>query len=386
MKIDKKFKDQIIPLSSEEMSTLESNLIKDGCRDALVVWKEEDILLDGHNRYEICKRKNIEFKIKEISLPNREAAEDWIDSNQLGRRNLTPEAISLLRGRRYNRTKTVGHGSISAGHFDPQKRTSEKLSKEYGVSEKTIRRDGAFAKEVEASPRLLEAIKAKVRIRKVKDQIQQEQRTTERSKAAEKIETSSKEIIIGDFRKHADKIPNGSLSLIFTDPPYDREASKMLPELGKFASDKLANGGSLMLYVGGTQVLAALDAIRPHLRYWWMVACVHAGGKTIMREYGIKCGWKSVLWFVKGTRDDKQTIVDDVMSGGQEKTHHIWQQAESEASYWIEKLCPNDGFVCDPFLGSGTTAVAAKKLGRKWIGIEINEDTAKLASKRIEES
>jgi hypothetical protein len=384
MKIDKKFKDQIIPLSSEEMSTLESNLIKDGCRDALVVWKEEDILLDGHNRYEICKRKNIEFKIKEISLPNREAAEDWIDSNQLGRRNLTPEAMSLLRGRRYNRTKKQGERTDLTSRQNGKKLNS--LAKEYGVSERTIQRDGAFAKEVEASPRLLEAVKAKVRVRKVKEQIQQEQRTTARSKAAEKVEASSKEIIIGDFRNHADKIPNGSLSLIFTDPPYDRESSKLLPELGKFAASKLANGGSLMLYVGGTQVLAALDALRPHLRYWWMVACIHSGGKTVMREYGIKCGWKSVLWFVNGTRDDKQTIVEDVMSGGQEKTHHPWQQAESEASYWIEKLCPKDGIVCDPFLGSGTTAVAAKKLGRKWIGVEINEDTAKLASKRIEES
>jgi len=54
-----------------------------------------------------------------------------------------------------------------------------------------------------------------------------------------------------------------------------------------------------------------------------------------MNEYGIRCGRKAVLWFVKDTRGDKETIVSDVMSGGREKDHHDWQQAESEAAYWI---------------------------------------------------
>jgi site-specific DNA-methyltransferase (adenine-specific) len=102
-----------------------------------------------------------------------------------------------------------------------------------------------------------------------------------------------------------------------------------------------------------------------------------------MRFHGIHARWKAVLWFVKGTRDERTIVVNDVMSGGQEKSHHPWQQSLSEAEYWIEKLCPIDGIVCDPFLGSGTTAVAAKRLKRKWIGIEIDTETAKIASGRI---
>lgn len=104
-----------------------------------------------------------------------------------------------------------------------------------------------------------------------------------------------------------------------------------------------------------------------------------------MREYGIRVGWKPVLWYVKQTRATKQNIVEDVMSGGEEKGYHAWQQAESEAAYWIEKLCPADGIVCDPFLGGGTTAVAAEALGRKWIGFEINNDTAMIAQRRLDE-
>lgn len=45
--------------------------------------------------------------------------------------------------------------------------------------------------------------------------------------------------------------------------------------------------------------------------------------------------------------------------------------------------CPKDGIVFDPFMGSGTTLVVAKKLGRKYVGIELNPDYIKIAEKRI---
>ncbi|MCG2685420.1 MAG: site-specific DNA-methyltransferase [Planctomycetales bacterium] len=47
-------------------------------------------------------------------------------------------------------------------------------------------------------------------------------------------------------------------------------------------------------------------------------------------------------------------------------------------------LCPAGGNVVDPFCGSGTTLVAAKRLGRKWLGIEIDSGVAASARKRIE--
>ncbi len=98
LKIDPEFQALIPPLSSEERAQLEANLVAEGCRDALVLWPLPQyvfgqwpyLLLDGHNRYEICTRLNIPFKTVNVTgIESREDALLWILRNQLGRRNLT---------------------------------------------------------------------------------------------------------------------------------------------------------------------------------------------------------------------------------------------------------------------------------------------------------
>jgi len=154
IKIDAEFASLIPPLSTEERQQLEENIIEHGgARDPLVVWAKAGklTLLDGHNRYEICSRLGLPFDIEEISFTSREEASDWIDRNQLGRRNLDPRAMSLLRGRRYNRAKKQGERTDLTSGQNVQKSTAaERLAAEHGVNEKTIRRDGDFAEAVEA--------------------------------------------------------------------------------------------------------------------------------------------------------------------------------------------------------------------------------------------
>lgn len=397
VKIDPEFKELIPALSNEERTQLEQNVLRDGIRDPLVVWRnhedDEDILVDGHNRYEIAMANSLDFDVTEMEFPDRDSVMVWIIRNQFGRRNITltsrcelAEKLAEALRPRAKENQTRKPKSVSAILPEQRLDTRAQAAKEAGVSDGSLKafrylKDNAQPEELAALKSDPNAKLHKV-VKAVKERKQKAARQEKRTEAAKDARLDER-IIVGDFREHADKIPDGSLSLIFTDPPYDREASKMLPALAEFAERKLAEGGSLICYVGQTQLLAATDALRLKLRYWWQIACVHAGRSTVMREYGINAGWKPVLWFVKGTRDDNSIMVNDVMSGGEEKTHHDWQQSQSEAEYWIEKLCPKDGIVCDPFLGGGTTGAAAEKLDRKWVGFEIDPENAQIASKRI---
>jgi hypothetical protein len=148
IKIDPEFRDLIPPLSYEELDNLHTSISLDGCLAPLIVWKQEGILLDGHNRYAFCKKCDYDFQIKEVKLPHRESAINWIIKNQLGRRNVSPDMAAKLRGMLYiSRKKEHGGDRIDQGsrYQSDTLRTREIVAKETGVSPATIMRDAAYA-------------------------------------------------------------------------------------------------------------------------------------------------------------------------------------------------------------------------------------------------
>src|SRR5260221_2764438 len=153
--IRKEFKDLIPQLKPEELEQLEENILKEGVRDPIILWPIEDhfVLIDGHNRFSICQKHKLEFPFKKVDFGSEDDARDWMVKNQLGRRNLSPEQQSYLRGLRYNQEKSQGKRTdLTSGQNVPKlnpETTAESLAKEYNVSEKTIKRDGDFAKGVE---------------------------------------------------------------------------------------------------------------------------------------------------------------------------------------------------------------------------------------------
>jgi len=150
MKIMQEIQRHLIPLKSEEKAQLEENIISEGCRDALVLWG--DVLVDGHNRFEICERNGIGYRTAQKDFDSLEDAIAWVEDNQLGRRNLTPDEFRRLIGRKYNRVKASipnpdgaggKSGKVVRDQNDPQQKTADKLSAEHGVSGPTVKRAGA---------------------------------------------------------------------------------------------------------------------------------------------------------------------------------------------------------------------------------------------------
>ncbi|MBT28534.1 MAG: hypothetical protein CMO01_02655 [Thalassobius sp.] len=161
--IDPELELLIPPLNKEELILLEDSIRTEGLREQLKVWKEADDkiwLIDGHNRYKIITKlseKGIEVKHKPefIEFADKEAVKDWMILNQLGRRNLTDEQRSYLRGLRYEREKSK-QGGTGANQYNSQRsqnvhtaRTVDVLAEEYKVSPKTIQRDSEYARGIE---------------------------------------------------------------------------------------------------------------------------------------------------------------------------------------------------------------------------------------------
>ena len=161
--IDSELRAIMPPLAQEEFEALEKSILAEGCRDAIVVWKEKGIIVDGHNRYDICTKNGVPYRVFEKSFTDRDEVILWIIDNQLGRRNLTPEQISLLRGQRYNRTKGQQGGDHKSKYQnDTLIDTAAVLASQYGVSVPTIKRDGQFAQAVDTLEDFLPGITARV--------------------------------------------------------------------------------------------------------------------------------------------------------------------------------------------------------------------------------
>jgi hypothetical protein len=153
IKVDEEFAGIIPPLSKEELQRLEISLLEEGCHHPLIVWKDENILLDGHHRLPLCRKHNIPFKVTHVELPDRAAARAYVVSLQLARRNLTREAAAYLRGKRYEAEKKPlgGDRTTSEGALDQNDplSTAQRLAAEFKVGEATIKRDEQFAVAVD---------------------------------------------------------------------------------------------------------------------------------------------------------------------------------------------------------------------------------------------
>ena len=165
-KIDEGFKKLIPPLSDEEYSQLEQNCTEYGIRDALTVCKfpgsENLLLLDGHNRFEIAKKCNLAYKTERLDFESREAAEEWIIKNQLGRRNIQPyvraelalklKPIIAKKAKENQGTRTdISQNSVKS--HDTQK----ELAKAAGVSHDTIHKVEVIKEK--ADPEVIEKLR-----------------------------------------------------------------------------------------------------------------------------------------------------------------------------------------------------------------------------------
>src|SRR6516164_2939577 len=166
---------------------------------------------------------------------------------------------------------------------------------------------------------------------------------------------------VGDFRDLAHVIPDNSVELVFTDPPYDRDSVPLYEAAAVEAARVLKPGGSMICYTGQVILPDVISIVSKYLKYFWTGADVHKDGPfSRMDRYGIIVGLNPLLWFVKDHRGDRQKFICDSVHTPREKDVHPWQKPVAAALHFIDGLTSENGVVVDFFAGGGTTIVAAQ--------------------------
>jgi adenine-specific DNA-methyltransferase len=203
-------------------------------------------------------------------------------------------------------------------------------------------------------------------------------------------------IIPGDCIEVMQEMPAASVDLIATDPPYlvgytsrdgrslanDVTGEWLMPAFAQMYRVLKPNRFCLSFY-GWNRVDRFFAA--------WKAAGFHAVGHLVwMKDYASNQGLvrychESAYLLAKGRPDKPRIILRDVLTGWQYtgNTHHPTEKPVSVFSPVIRAFSAAGEIVLDPFIGSGTTAIAARTLGRRYIGIEIDPTYARLADERV---
>ena len=100
---------------------------------------------------------------------------------------------------------------------------------------------------------------------------------------------------------------------------------------------------------------------------WWKEGGEPWSAKTANRDF-----------YVANTRPSTRKVIGDYVEG------HPCPRPLSQVRLIIEQWVPPGGVVLDPFMGSGTTGVACRSIGRKFVGCEIDKGYFEIAKARIE--
>lgn len=154
--IDSEFKNLIPPMKLEEFQGLKESIVNNGydILYPIVIWN--NIIIDGHNRYSICREFNIKFSVSEKNFDDRFEVMNWIINNQLNRRSMTNEQRAYLIGKRYQEEKKEESRPKTKDNVVPlitirptDSKIEQKLAEKYKVSPNTVRKAEKFANAID---------------------------------------------------------------------------------------------------------------------------------------------------------------------------------------------------------------------------------------------
>jgi hypothetical protein len=194
-------------------------------------------------------------------------------------------------------------------------------------------------------------------------------------------DTPENGIYCGDARELAKTIPDESVDLIFTDPPYPRKYLPLYGWLAKIAARILKPGSLCLAKAGQSYLPQILNEMEESLTYHWLFSVDTLSGESPqLWTRRINAFWKPIVSFSAGQYIGPW-LGDNGRSRYSDKRFHLWGQSESSVGWLLIKL---KGIVLDPFTGGGTVPAVCKMLGRRYLAFEIDPQTCELARERVQ--
>ena len=412
LKIKKEFKELIPALTKEEFTMLEQNIINEGCRDAIVLW--QGYIIDGHNRYEICTKHNIEFSTISMDFADENDVKIWIIQNQFGRRNINNYTRSILALQLEDlfREKAKKNHSLNGGDKKSpcQKsdtpirkiNTNKELAKIANVSHDTIAKVKKIEKEapLEVKEKLKngeisinEAYKEIKSIEKIKKLEQAKQKILEQTR--QQIKDDKPIVSLESYETWLDKQPQ--CDLLITDPPYSTDVDDIV----SFANDwlpkalnKVKDTGRAYVFIGAypKELKAYLNVVLPkHIVLEQILIWTYKNTLGNNPKDRYKLNYQNCLYFKGVNAGDldcpvinEQWAVMEINApdGRLGNRFHTWQKPDELAERLIRHSTKPNDIVLDCFCCTGTFLIAANKLGRKGFGCDISKDNLDIAIDR----
>ncbi len=191
-------------------------------------------------------------------------------------------------------------------------------------------------------------------------------------------------IICGDALSVLKTLPSDSVDLILTDPPYGLNI-----DYGKYIDTKENLVALINSFIPEARRVAKRVIVFPGVHNIWVyppadwTCCWFYGTTGSWGKYGYNA-WQPLLAYGPNNR---RYGMDTIKYSKLERRYpgHPCSKPLGLIQEVVKRFSEPSDLVLDPFLGSGTTAVAAKQLGRNYLGIEMNPEYVKIAEKRLAE-
>jgi len=209
---------------------------------------------------------------------------------------------------------------------------------------------------------------------------------------ARTVSTKGLEIYVADI-DDVKALRLGTAMAVITDPPYKHQYLPLWGSLIKFGDRVLCEHGWLVAMSGQRWLPDVATVVKEatkgtSMRYCWTLTVHTPGAESaqgwIGRGNSLNIEWKPILVYSKGEPADWPSgFRDYIESSGNDKTHHKWGQNLGVFQQLVDVFSEPGSLVCDPFLGGGTTAVAARPT-RPFEGFDIDSQAVTKAVERLD--